>query len=82
MSSTAEEKKLEETKRKLHERYQEAEDAKRRHTIQVLRPQRPPQATTSQRQRIAHPGMRSRALASYPADRVFNKSCSLRMKQV
>ncbi|RCV31075.1 hypothetical protein SETIT_6G147600v2 [Setaria italica] len=34
VSSTAEEKKLEATKRKLHERYQEAEDAKRRRTIQ------------------------------------------------
>uniref|UniRef100_K3YKY3 TFIIS N-terminal domain-containing protein n=1 Tax=Setaria italica TaxID=4555 RepID=K3YKY3_SETIT len=80
VSSTAEEKKLEATKRKLHERYQEAEDAKRRRTIQVIKPPRPPPATTGQRQRIAHSGVRARGPASCASERIFNKSCSLRMR--
>ncbi|RLM85293.1 hypothetical protein C2845_PM04G31400 [Panicum miliaceum] len=55
------EKKMEATKRKLHERYQEeAEDAKRQRTIEVIRPPRPP---TGQRQRNAHPAVRARAPA-------------------
>uniref|UniRef100_K3YLJ0 TFIIS N-terminal domain-containing protein n=1 Tax=Setaria italica TaxID=4555 RepID=K3YLJ0_SETIT len=78
--STAEEKKLEVTKRKLHERYQEAEDAKRRRTIQVIKPPRPPPATTGQRQRIVHSGVRARGPASCASERIFNKSCSLRMR--
>ena len=51
--SVAVEKKMDATKRKLHEeRYQEAEDAKRRRKIlQVIRPPRPP---TGQKQRNAH----------------------------
>ncbi|RLN35192.1 hypothetical protein C2845_PM03G11800 [Panicum miliaceum] len=59
--SVAVEKKMEATKRKLHERYREAEDAKRRRTIQEIRPPRPP---TGQRQRNAHPAVRARAPAS------------------
>ncbi|KAG2593798.1 hypothetical protein PVAP13_5NG012635 [Panicum virgatum] len=58
--------KTEATKRKLHERYQKAEDAKRRRTdpiLQVIRPPRPPTAT-GQRQRNAHPAVRARAPAN------------------
>jgi hypothetical protein len=79
-SRVAEEKKLEATKRKLHEQYQQAEDAKRRRTIQVMEPQRPPPVMTGQRQRIAHPGVRAPGLASCTAERVLNKSLSRRMK--
>ncbi|CAL5006265.1 unnamed protein product [Urochloa decumbens] len=61
------EKKLQAAKRKLQERYQEAEDAK------------PPTGTTGQRQRNAHPGMRARAPASCAAERRFVKPSSLRM---
>ncbi|CAL5012460.1 unnamed protein product [Urochloa decumbens] len=75
-----EEKKLQDTKRKLQERYQEAEDAKRRRTIQVIKPPRPPTGTTGQRQRNAHPSMRARAPASCAAERVLAKSCSLGMR--
>ncbi|CAL4998727.1 unnamed protein product [Urochloa decumbens] len=78
-SVAEEEKKLQATKRKLHERYQEAEDAKRRRTIQVIKPPRPPPATTGQRQRNAHPGMRARVPASCAAERRFMKPSSLRM---
>jgi hypothetical protein len=65
-SRVAEEKKLEATKRKLHEQYQQAKDAKRRRTIQMIEPQRPPPVMTGQRQRIAHLhlGVRARGLAS------------------
>ncbi|CAL5061841.1 unnamed protein product [Urochloa decumbens] len=70
VSSAAEEKKkLEATKRKLHERYQEAEDAKRRRTIQVIKAPRPP---PGQRQRNAGP-------ASRAAERCLVKSRSLRV---
>ncbi|PVH65157.1 hypothetical protein PAHAL_2G434800 [Panicum hallii] len=55
--SVAVEKNMEATKRKLHE---EAEDAKRQRTIEVIRPPRPP---TGQRQRNAHPAVRARAPA-------------------
>ncbi|CAN6205950.1 unnamed protein product [Urochloa humidicola] len=59
VSSAAEEKKkLEATKRKLQERYQEAEDAKRRRTIQVIKA---PRAQPGQRQRNAGPAPASRA---------------------
>ncbi|CAL5006255.1 unnamed protein product [Urochloa decumbens] len=75
--NVAEEEKLQATKRKLQERYQEAEDAKRRRTIQVIKPPRPPTGTTGQRQRNAQPGMRARVPASCAAERVLAKSCSL-----
>ncbi|CAO2191416.1 unnamed protein product [Urochloa humidicola] len=78
-SVAEEEKKMEATKRKLQERYQEAEDAKRRRTIQVIKPPRPPPVTTGQRLRNAHPGVRARAPASCAAERRFVKSSSLRM---
>ncbi|OEL16790.1 hypothetical protein BAE44_0022190 [Dichanthelium oligosanthes] len=82
VSSVADEKtKMEATKRKLHDRYQEIEDAKRRRTIQVIKPPRPPPATTGQRQRInQHPAVRARGPASCAAERAFVKSCSLRMR--
>ncbi|KAG2578733.1 hypothetical protein PVAP13_6NG114709 [Panicum virgatum] len=41
-SATEEEKKMEATKRKLHERYQEAENAKRQRKIQWIEPRPPP----------------------------------------
>ncbi|CAL5002118.1 unnamed protein product [Urochloa decumbens] len=78
-SVAEEEKKLQATKRKLQERYQEAEDAKRRRTIQVIKPPRPPTGTTGQRQRNAHSGMRARVPASCAAERRFVKPSSLRM---
>ncbi|CAN6273875.1 unnamed protein product [Urochloa humidicola] len=70
VSSAAEEKKkLEATKRKLQERYQEAEEAKRRRTIQVIKAPRP---QPGQRQRNAGPVGRE-------AERCFVKSRSLRV---
>nr|CAB3491667.1 unnamed protein product [Digitaria exilis] len=51
-----EQRKMEATKRKLQERYQETEDAKRRRTIQVIKPPRP-ETKAGQRQSIAHPAM-------------------------
>ncbi|OEL16788.1 hypothetical protein BAE44_0022188 [Dichanthelium oligosanthes] len=76
--SVADEKtKMEATKRKLHDRYQEIEDAKRQRTIQVIKPPRPP---PGQRQRNAHPAVRERGPARCAAERVFVKSCSLRMR--
>ncbi|KAF8702032.1 hypothetical protein HU200_033373 [Digitaria exilis] len=41
-SSIAEEEKMIATKRKLEERYQEVEDAKRRRMVQMIKPPRPP----------------------------------------
>ncbi|CAO2206730.1 unnamed protein product [Urochloa humidicola] len=76
-SSAAEEKKrLENAKRKLHERYQEAEDAKRRRTIQVIKPPRPPTGTTGQRKGNAHLAVRERAPASRAAEKCFVKTSS------
>jgi len=55
-SATEEEKKMEATKRKLHERYQEAEEAKRQRKIQWIKPPRPPPGMKKgQMQRNAHP---------------------------
>ncbi|KAF8694217.1 hypothetical protein HU200_038347 [Digitaria exilis] len=51
-----EQRKMEATKRKLQERYQETEGAKRRRTIQVIKPPRP-ETKAGQRQSIAHPAM-------------------------
>ncbi|CAO2210916.1 unnamed protein product [Urochloa humidicola] len=73
-SGAAEEEKMEATKRKLHERYQEAEDAKRRRTIQVIKPPRPPSKGN------AHPGMRARLPASCSAERILAKSCTLQRR--
>jgi len=73
-SATEEEKKMEATKRKLHERYQEAEEAKRQRKIQWIEPPRPPPGMKKgQMQRNAH-------LASYAAARCFVKSSSLGMR--
>ncbi|CAN6168667.1 unnamed protein product [Urochloa humidicola] len=69
-SASEEKKKLEATKRKLQEKYQEAEDAKRRRTIQVIKAPRPP---PGQRQRNAG------APTSRAAERCFVKSRSLRV---
>ncbi|CAN6199666.1 unnamed protein product [Urochloa humidicola] len=69
-SAAEEKRKLEATKRKLQERYQEAEDAKRRRTIQVIKAPRPLQG---QRQRNAGPP------ASRAAERCLVKSRSLRV---
>ncbi|CAN6176064.1 unnamed protein product [Urochloa humidicola] len=70
VSSAAEEKKkLEATKHKLQERYQEVEDAKRRRTIQVIKAPRP---LPGQRKRNAGP-------ASRAAERCLVKSRSLRV---
>ena len=67
-------KKMEATKRKLHERYQEAEDAKRQRKILWIEPRRPPPGMKKgQMQRNAH-------LASYAAARCFVKSSSLGMR--
>lgn len=60
ISSATEERKMEATKRKLQERYQEAENAKRRRTIQVIEPRSAP----GQGQRNAHPAVRARGGAS------------------
>ncbi|XP_025822411.1 probable mediator of RNA polymerase II transcription subunit 26c [Panicum hallii] len=74
MGAPAEEEKMEATKRKLHERYQEAEDAKRRRTIQVIEPPRPPPGMNKgQMQRNAHP-------ARCAAERCFVKSSTLGMR--
>ena len=55
-SAAEEEKKMEATKRKLHERYQEAEEAKRRRKIQEIKPpQLPAGMKKGQMQRNAHP---------------------------
>lgn len=64
VNSRAEETKMEATKRKLHERYQDAEDAKRRRTIQVIKAP-PPQKTKTQMQgRTTQPAvMRARGHA-------------------
>nr|CAB3480959.1 unnamed protein product [Digitaria exilis] len=70
VSRVAEEgKKIEATKRKLHdhERYQEAEYAKRRRTIQMIKPPRPPPATAP---RIAHQSVRPRNCAAESATTV------------
>ncbi|PUZ51452.1 hypothetical protein GQ55_6G188100 [Panicum hallii var. hallii] len=73
-SAAEEEEKMEATKRKLHERYQEAGDAKRRRTIQVIEPPRPPPGMKKgQMQRNAHP-------ARCAAARCFVKSSSLGMR--
>ncbi|RLM61667.1 hypothetical protein C2845_PM14G14430 [Panicum miliaceum] len=73
-SAAEEEKKMEATKRKLHERYQEAGDAKRRRTIQVIEPPRPPPGMKKgQMQRNAHP-------ARCAAARCFVKSSSTGMR--
>ncbi|KAF8702013.1 hypothetical protein HU200_033351 [Digitaria exilis] len=74
-----EETKMEATKRKLHVRYQEAQDAKRRRTIQVIKP--PPQSapgTAGQAHGNAHLGTRP---ASCKAERCFKKSSSLRKSE-
>ena len=73
-SATEEEKKMEATKRKLHERYQEAEDAKRQRKIQWIEPPRPPPGMKKgQMQRNAHP-------ARCAAARGFVKPSSLGMR--
>ena len=62
---------MEATKRKLHERYQEAEEAKRRRKIQEIKPpQPPPGMKKGQMQRNARP-------ARCAAARGFVKSSSL-----
>ncbi|CAL4998736.1 unnamed protein product [Urochloa decumbens] len=66
--SVAEEEKLEKTKRKLQERYQEIEDAKRRRTIQVIKTPRPRPGTASQRKGNAHLAVRARAPANCAAN--------------
>ncbi|RCV13809.1 hypothetical protein SETIT_2G376000v2 [Setaria italica] len=68
ISLATEERKMEATKRKLQERYQEAEDAKRRRTIQVIKP---PLEPSGQRQRNEHPALRARGPASCAAERRF-----------
>ncbi|CAO2206731.1 unnamed protein product [Urochloa humidicola] len=81
-SIAEEEKKMEATKRKLHERYQEVEDAKRRRTIQVIKPPRPPPTGTTgqgQRKGNARPVVRVRAVASCAAERRFVKTSSRMM---
>ena len=73
-SATEEEKKMEATKRKLHERYQEAEEAKRQRKIQWIEPPRPPpEMKKGQMQRNAHP-------ARCAAARGFVKPSSLGMR--
>nr|CAB3482960.1 unnamed protein product [Digitaria exilis] len=71
VSRVAEEgKKIEATKRKLHdhEHYQEAKHAKRRRTIQMIKPPRPPPATAP---RIAHQSLRQE---TFEAGRGLKKS--------
>ena len=73
-SAAEEEKKMEATKRKLHERYQKAEDAKRQRTIQKIEPPGPPPGMKKgQMPRNAHP-------ARFAAARCFFKSSSLGMR--
>jgi hypothetical protein len=74
-SATEEEKKMEATKRKLHERYQEAEEAKRQRKIQWIEPPRqpPPGMKKGQMPRNAHP-------ARCAAASCFVKSSSLGMR--
>ncbi|KAF8697473.1 hypothetical protein HU200_036075 [Digitaria exilis] len=72
-----EETKMEATKRKLHVRYQEAQDAKRRRTIQVIKPPQSAPGTAGQAHGNAHLGTRP---VSCKAERCFKKSSSLRMK--
>nr|CAB3489917.1 unnamed protein product [Digitaria exilis] len=74
-----EQRKMEATKRKLQERYQETEDAKRRRTIQVIKPPRP-ETKAGQRQSIAHPAMtraRGPAASGTVERRVVMKPSSL-----
>ena len=76
VSSVAElERKMETTKRKLHERYQEAENAKRQRKIQWIEPPRqpPPGMKKGQMPRNAHP-------ARCAAASCFVKSSSLGMR--
>ncbi|KAG2578774.1 probable mediator of RNA polymerase II transcription subunit 26c [Panicum virgatum] len=76
VSSVAElERKMETTKRKLHERYQEAENAKRQRKIQWIEPPRqpPPGMKKGQMPRNAHP-------ARCAAVNCFVKSSSLGMR--
>nr|CAB3491661.1 unnamed protein product [Digitaria exilis] len=76
VSVAEEQRKMEATKRKLQERYQEAEDAKRRRTVQVIKPPRP-ETKAGQRQSTAHPAMRARGpAASGTAERRFMKPSS------
>ncbi|KAF8650889.1 hypothetical protein HU200_063801 [Digitaria exilis] len=76
VSVTAEQRKMNATKRKLEERYQETEDAKRRRTVQVIKPPRP-EKKAGQRQSSAHLAMRARGqAASGTAERRFMKPLS------
>jgi hypothetical protein len=64
-SSIAEEKRMESSKRKFHERYQEIEDAKRRRTVRVI--EAPLEKTKSQMQmqgRTTPPAVRAPGRAS------------------
>lgn len=56
--------KLEAAKRKLHERYQEVEKAKKRRTIQVVELHDLPKQTTAQRNQPMRPGNQHRQLAN------------------